>query len=53
MSTGKPLDATLLFDDMAAAWEEGMAMLEEALRDTPREGAGEPAVAVATASGSR
>jgi len=61
VSTGKPLDVTLLFDDMAAAWEEGMAAVEEALqeapqetpRETPPEGAGAPVAAVAIASGSR
>jgi hypothetical protein len=33
VSTARPLDVTLLFDDMATAWEEGMAALQEALRD--------------------
>jgi hypothetical protein len=33
VSTGRPLDVTLLFDDMATAWEEGMAAMQEALRD--------------------
>jgi hypothetical protein len=32
VSTARPLDVTLLFDDMATAWEEGMAALQEALR---------------------
>lgn len=33
VSTARPLDVTLLFDDMATAWEEGMAAMQEALRD--------------------
>ena len=32
VSTTRPLDVTLLFDDMATAWEEGMTALQAALR---------------------
>ena len=49
VSTGRPLDVTLLFDDMATAWEEGMAALQAALRG----GLDAPPATVPTASASQ